>query len=377
MTEVLQNKDYIGKAVLYMAMELSNAEWKLDFSDGNKERIVRMDAGEQGELRKQISLAKEKLHLPGDCQVVSCYEAGRDGFWIHRMLEESGIGNLVLDPSSIEVNRRKRRTKTDTVDVKGLPRLLMRYSGGERKAVSVVNVPSLEEEDRMRLSRERERLLKERGAHVVRIKSLLVGQGIRHEVNRALMEVLEEMKDGLGKELGPDRKAEIRREYERCQLVGQQLKALHQEQKRRVKEEETKAIEQVMTLMRLKGVRWQSSWILVMEFFAWRGFKNRRELAACAGLAPTPYDSGASQREQGISKAGSRRVRSLMVELSWLWLRYQPDSGLSQWFHSRFGNGKRMRRVGIVALARKLLIALWHYLEQGVIPEGAVLQESK
>ena len=184
------------------------------------------------------------------------------------------------------------------------------------------------------------------------------------------------MKDGLGKDLGPDLKAEIRREYERCQLAKNQIKALEDEQKRRVKEERTKALEQIMMLMRLKGVGWQSSWMLVMEFFAWRGFKNRRELAACAGLTPTPYDSGASWREQGISKAGSRRIRSSMVELSWLWLRYQPDSELSHWFHSRFGKGKRMRRIGIVALARKLLIALWRYLEQGVIPDGAVLKAS-
>ncbi|MBT8420264.1 MAG: IS110 family transposase [Gammaproteobacteria bacterium] len=376
MTEILQNKAYTGKAVLYMAMELSNAKWKLGFGNGSKERIVTIDAGAQGELLKQISLAKEKLHLPGDCSVQSCYEAGRDGFWIHRMLEDNGIENLIFDPSSIEVNRRKRRVKTDTVDVKALLDLLQRYLGGARKAVSVVHVPTPEEEDQMRLSRERERLLKEHGAHIARIKSLLIKHGIRGEVRPAFMNTLDTIKDGLGNELGPDLKSEIWREYERCRLVEEQLKILHQEQKRRVKEEDTKALEQIMTLMQLKGVGWQSSWILVVEFFAWRGFKNRRELAACAGLAPTPYDSGASQREQGISKAGSRRVRTIMVELGWLWLRYQPDSELSQWFHSRFGNGKRMRRVGIVALARKLLIALWRYLEQGVIPEGAVLQNS-
>ncbi|MBT8421114.1 MAG: IS110 family transposase [Gammaproteobacteria bacterium] len=376
MTEVLQRKDYTGGRVLYMAMELSNAKWKLGFGNGSNERIVTIAAGDQGELLKQISLAKEKLHLPGDCPVKSCYEAGRDGFWIHRMLEDNGIENLIFDPSSIEVNRRKRRTKTDTVDAKALLRLLQRYLGGERKAVSVIHVPTPDEEDQMRLSRERERLLKEHGAHIVRIKSLLVLHGIKREVNAALMDELATMRDGLGDELGSDLRDEIVREYERCRLTEEQLKVLHQEQKRRVKEENTKALQQITTLMQLKGVGWQSSWILVMEFFAWRGFKNRRELAACAGLAPTPYDSGASQREQGISKAGSRRVRSIMVELAWLWLRYQPDSQLSQWFHSRFGNGKRMRRVGIVALARKLLIALWRYVKDGVIPEGAVLQNS-
>nr|VFK80921.1 MAG: Transposase [Candidatus Kentron sp. SD] len=163
MTAILQSKDYSGKAVLYMSMELSNAKWKLGFSNGSKERVVNLEARDRFELFRQISFAKEKLHLPGDCQVSSCYEAGRDGFWIHRLLEDNGIQNLVLDPSSIEVNRRKRRTKTDKVDVKALLRVLMRYLSGERKAVSVVNVPTPEEEDQMRLTRERERLLKEQG----------------------------------------------------------------------------------------------------------------------------------------------------------------------------------------------------------------------
>ncbi|VFN03107.1 MAG: transposase [Candidatus Kentron sp. G] len=198
------------------------------------------------------------------------------------------------------------------------------------------------------------------------------------EITRAvtLIEGLDELKDGLGNPLKPDLKQEVRREYIRYQLVNEQLKELEHEQKRRVKEADTEAMKQIITLMQLRGIGLQSSWMLVMEFFAWRGFTNRRQLAACAGLAPTPYDSGASQREQGISKAGSSRIRTLMVELAWLWLRYQPNSDLSRWFHRRFGNGKRMRRIGIVALARKLLIALWRYLEQGVIPEGAVVQDN-
>ena len=376
MTTILQSKDYSGKAVLYMAMELSNAKWKLGFSNGSKDRSVTITAGDWKALSRQIGFAKEKLHLPEDCPVVGCFEAGRDGFWIHRMLEICGIRNLIFDSSSIEVDRRKRRAKTDKVDVKALLRLLQRYLDGERKAVSVVRVPSPDEEDQRRLNRERERLLKEHGAHVVRIESLLVQVGIRTPIGRDFPEWLEGVKDGLGNELGSNLKVELLREYERLQLVARQLEELHQEQKRRVKEEKTKAMKQIITLMQLRGVGPQSSWILVMEFFVWRKFKNRRELAACAGLTPTPYDSGSSQREQGISKAGSRRVRSLMVELGWLWLRYQPDSKLSHWFHSRFGIGKRFRRVGIVALVRKLLIALWRYLERGVIPEGAVLRAS-
>nr|VFK46652.1 MAG: Transposase IS116/IS110/IS902 family protein [Candidatus Kentron sp. SD]VFK50064.1 MAG: Transposase IS116/IS110/IS902 family protein [Candidatus Kentron sp. SD] len=289
MTTILQSKDYSGKAVLYMAMELSNAKWKLGFSNGSRDRSVTIIAGDWEALSRQIGLAKEKLHLPEDCPVISCYE---------------------------------------------------------------------------------------HSAHIARIKSLLIQHGVRTPIGRNFPEWLETIGDGLGNELGPNLKTELVREYERLQLVKRQIKEPRQEQKRRIKEEKTKAMEQIITLMQLRGVGPQSSWILVMEFFVWRKFKNRRELAACAGLTPTPYDSGSSQREQGISKAGSRRVRSLMVELGWLWLRYQPDSKLSHWFHSRFGIGKRFRRVGIVALARKLLIALWRYLEKGVIPEGAVLKAS-
>ena len=334
-TTIPESRGYIGKSILYMAMELSNTKWKLGFSNGARNRMAMIDAGDRIGLSEKINLAKEKLHLPESCRIVSCYEAGRDGFWIHRMLEENGIVNLIFDSSSIEVNHRKRRAKTDKVDVDALLRLLQRYLNGERKAVSIVRVPTTDEEDQMRLNRERERLLKEHGAHIARIKSLLVKHGIRMDLNSKFPERIETVKDPFGDEVKPDLKAELVREYKRYQLIVEQLKELHQEQKRRVKEEKTEAMEQIIRLMPLKGIGWQSSWVLVMEFFSWRKFKNRRELAACAGLVPTPYDSGSSQREQGISKAGSRRVRSIMVELSWLWLRYQPDSKLSQWFHTR------------------------------------------
>jgi transposase len=318
--------------------------------------------------------AREKLRLPPDCRIVSCYEAGRDGFWIHRALEKQGIENHVIDSSSIEVNRRKRRAKTDKVDVKSMLRLLQRFCNGEREAISVVRVPSLAEEDDRRLHRERERLVKERGSHSARIQSLLVAHGIRLQVRPDFLERLESMKGGMGYELGADLKAELTREYERYQLVDEQIKALEKEQKRRAAEASSEAMKQINALMELKGIGSQSSWILVMEFFSWREFKNRRQLGACAGLTRPPYSSGDSKREQGISKAGNRRIRSLMIELSWLWLRYQPNSALSRWYQQCFaGGGKRMRRIGIVALARKLLIALWRYLEAGEIPEGVIV----
>ncbi len=350
-------------------MEARVQQWRKGTTGNHRGRQL------DGELNEQIRLAREKLKLSEICQIRSCYEAGRDGFWIHRALEEQGIANVVVDSASIEVNRRKRRAKTDSVDVKSLLRLLLRYWNGERGVVSVVRVPTLEEEDQRRLNRERERLVKERGSHSARLKSLLVAHGIRLEVRSDFLRRLETAKGGMGYELGTDLKAEIRREFERYQLVFQQIKALESEQKLRSEEEETKAMKQVNGLRRLKGVGWQSSWILVMEFFSWREFQNQRELGACAGLTPTPYSSGDSEREQGISKAGNRRIRSLMVELSWLWLRYQPNSALSRWFQERFGGGgKRMRRIGIVAMARKLLIALWRYTRDGVIPEGAIMK---
>nr|VFJ91512.1 MAG: Transposase [Candidatus Kentron sp. LFY] len=260
-TTVLQSKDYTGKAVLCMAMELSSTKWKLGFSNGSRDRIATITAGDREKLLEQISLTKEKLGLPENCPVVSCYEAGRDGFWIHRMLEMCGITNLIFDSSSIEVNRRKRRVKTDKVDVTALLRLLQRYLSGERRAVSVVRVPSIEEEDQMRLDRERKRLIKEHTAHTTRIESLLIANGVPKGSGQNFLEWLETVENKLGNKLMPDLKADIRREYERLQLVKQQLKKIHQEQKRRIKEEDTKAIEQIITLMKLRGVGPQSSWL--------------------------------------------------------------------------------------------------------------------
>lgn len=365
-----------SKTVLYMALELSNKRWKLAFSNGEKRRFKTIEARNQEQLREEITTAKEKLGLSAGCEVKSLYEAGRDGFWIHRLLDSWGIDNRVVDSASIEVNRKQRRVKTDQVDVEALLKQLIRYEGGEREALSVVHVPSPKEEDQMRLNRERERLLKERTGHSARLKSLLVAQGIGVDrLDDGLIAGLDGLTSGAGYPLGEDLKAEIRREYERYKIVNEQVKQIEREQKERVATAQDGSLALVGRLLQLKGVGWVSSWILVMEFFSWRNFKNRKQLAACAGLTPTPYSSGDDQRDQGISKAGSRRIRSLMVEIAWLWLRYQPQSELSRWYLKRFAHGgKRMRRIGIVALARKLLIALWRYVEQGELPDGAELK---
>ncbi len=377
MNAILQTNDTALSSALYMAMELSNRKWKLGFSNGEKNRIITIDAGDWPALKAAIDLAKAKLYCAPDCHVVSCYEAGRDGFWIHRALTADGIENFVLDSASIEVSRRKKKVKTDRVDVIALLRLLMRYMNGEKEALHAIRVPTVEAEDQRRLNRERDRLIKERGAHSARMKSLLVVHGIRLEKMTDLPLLLPTAKAAVtGYDLPADLKAELEREYARYDLANKQIKKLEKLQIERTEAEGVPATRNIQHLRSLKGVGWQSSWILCMEFFNWREFKNAKQVGACAGLTPTPYDSGDSTREQGISKAGNKRVRKLMVELAWLWVRYQPGSKLTLWFQKRFGSGgKRMRRIGIVALARKLLIALWRYLETGVIPEGAILKE--
>ena len=376
MTAVLQQKDNTMSHVLYLTFELSNKKWKLGFSNGQKKRIRTLQAGDWPTLLAEIKQAKARLNCTEDSTVVSCYEAGRDGFWIHRALVAEQIKSHVIDSASIEVNRRKRRVKTDKIDVAAMLRLLMRFMSGEKEALNTIRVPTVLEEDQRRLNRERDRLIKERGAHSARIKSLLIAHGIRLEKMSDLPRLLATAKAAvIGYDLPEDLKSELMREYERYDLVAQQIKKQEQLQIDRAESQDIPAMKHIQHLRSLKGVGWQSSWVLTMEFFNWREFKNARQLGACAGLTPTPYDSGDSIKEQGISKAGNKRIRKLMVELSWLWLRYQPASHLSQWFNRRFAQGgKRMRRIGIVALARKLLIALWRYLDQGVLPEGAILK---
>ncbi|MDF7809614.1 IS110 family transposase [Pontiellaceae bacterium B12219] len=361
---------------LLVAMELSNSKWLLAFTDGDKIRRKSIDARDRGRFLSEVARAKEKLGFEPDASVLCCYEAGRDGFWIYRWLISERLECLVVDPASIEVNRRSRRAKTDRLDAESLARLLLRYEGGESKVWSVVRVPTTAQEDEMRLHRELERLKKERTAHLCRVKSLLVARGIVAKGNLA----------GLKKQLGvvecwnkeplpADVQAELGRELDRLDLLSEQVRDLERQRKQRLAKPVTNADHQASDLNRLYGVGEVSSWTLAKEFFGWREFRNRREVGALAGLAPTPYNSGGSVVEQGISKAGNRRIRRVMVELAWSWLRFQPESELTHWFMDRYaGGGKRMRRIGIVALARKLLVALWKYVEFGEVPKGAIVR---
>ena len=358
---------------LLVAMELSNSKWRLAFSGGDKVRQKVIEARNRSRFLDELRQAKEKLGLSAAVPVLCCYEAGRDGFWIYRWLKSEGLGCLVVDPASIEVNRRKRRAKTDRLDAESLVRLLRRYQDGDRYVWSVVHVPDEQQEDELRLHRELERLKKERTAHRCRIKSLLILHGISVTgILTRLDQELDKLICWNGKPLPEALLAELRRESERLSQVSGQIRSLEKQKLGKLKAPQTNAERQAAELIRLNGVGEVSAWVLAKEFFGWRDFKNRREVGALSGLTPTPYDSGGSRKEQGVSKAGSPRVRRVMIELAWSWIRFQPESELTKWFEKRFAHGSsRMRRVGITALARKLLVALWKYVEFGMVPEGA------
>lgn len=362
----------LQQAILYLAMELSNSKWKLFFSNGEKIRSKSIAARDLEALSHEIKAAKERLKLSETALVISCYEAGRDGFWIHRHLTAIGVDNMVVDAGSIEVDRRMRRAKTDRIDGKKLLRKLIGYRAGDRKVWSVVQVPSREQEDGRRVHRELERLKKERNAHRNRIRSLLVLHGITTVSWRGFMPWLEQVRCFDGQELPPEIRSELAREYERLQIVDQQIKSIEKRQCDEVAAMATDPMRKVAQLMMLNGIGQRSSWVFVMEFFGWRQFSNRGEVGAASGLCPTPYTSGDMDRQLGIGKGGNHRVRSLATEIAWCWIRYQPRSKLTRWFQKRFGGGgKRMRRIGIVAVARQLLIDLWRFLKDGRIPEGA------
>lgn len=374
----LENENNAGG--LYLAFELSRKKWKLGFADGKAPQVrqVTIKAFDLEACRQEIEKAKRRFGLDESVRVRSCYEAGREGFWLHRALEGMGIENMVVDASSIEVNRRQRRAKTDRMDVEKLVRQLVRYCRGERDVWSVVRVPSSAAEDSRQLHRALEVLKEERKQHRVRIQSLLFTQGIDTKVGAKFLDKLERLRCWNGEAISAQLRQRIQDEYHRLQLVELQIREIKAKQTEQLRaEQKTAALEKVHRLQQLLGIGMGSSWIFVMELFGWRQFQNRRELAAAVGLTPTPYNSGDSAREQGISRSGNRRIRKLLIEIAWAWLRFQANSKWSRWYKERFAKaGKRMRRIGIVALARHLVIDLWRYLESGILPEGASLKVS-
>jgi transposase len=328
-------------------------------------------------LVEEIARAKGRLRLAADVPVVSCYEAGRDGFWLHRYLVAHGITNHVVDSSSIEVNRRARRAKTDRLDLAGLLTLLARYLQGDRRTWRVVRVPSVSEEDARHLHRAWTTVQQDRTRLINRLKGLLTSVGVRlrldgdFERRLATARLWDEtpVPDGM--------RQRLTRVWTQLEFLNGQLEELEAARTALAPVRETTTGRYVAALPTLRGIGPIGAWVLATEIFGWREIRNGRQLGALVGLVPAPFQSGETSHDQGITRAGNKHVRRLMVQLAWSWLRYQPTSALSRWYHERFGGGgKRMRRIGIVALARKLLIALWRYVDTGTVPEGAQLKAS-
>jgi transposase len=364
----------ITTGALHVALELGCDKWVLASATqaAEKPRFRTVAARNLAALNQEIIKAKARFGLPADAPVFTCYEAGRDGFWLHRALTKLGITNVVVDASSIEVNRRQKQVKSDPVDAGKLVSMLCRYHAGERKVWSVVNVPSVADEDGRQLHRGMKDLQRQKTECSNRIKGLLASQGLTAAVDAKFRATLSALRDWADQPVPAGMQLRLLQEYAVWEALHRQERDAANEQERQLREGQDRHQEQMRQLMGLKAVGVRSAWILVMELFSWRGIKNGKQLGSLVGLTPMPYDSGKSKREQGISKAGNRHVRCLMVELAWMWLRWQPTSALSQWYQRRFGPGnKRARKVGIVALARKLLIALWRFLEHGELPEGA------
>ena len=365
--------------VLYLAFELGQQQYKLGFTTGlgQQPRIRTITARDVAALQREIQLACQRFSLPETTAVLSCYEAGRDGFWLHRFLQAQGIANLIVDSASIEVNRRARRTKTDRLDAGKLLTMLIRYHLGEHQVWRIVNVPEAEVEDSRHLHRELASLKRDRTRHINRIKGWLTGQGVSMLVDKDFLNQLGKQRMWNGQSLPANLRIRLEREFERMELVNHHIELLDTQRRKLVRTSDQPCVAQVRQLLRLRGIGFNSAWLFVMEFFSWRAFRNRREIGALAGLTPTPFQSGNTNQEQGISKAGNRHIRALAIEIAWCWLQFQPTSELSLWYQKRFGHGSsRVRRIGIVALARRLLIELWRYLETNQPPPGAVLSPS-
>jgi transposase len=364
---------------LFVAFELGWTSWRLAFASamGEKPWQVTIAARNLVALCEAIRKARVRLGLPEVCPVFSCYEAGRDGFWLHRLLEQMGVENLVVDSSSIEVNRRARRAKTDRLDAEKLLSMLLRYYSGEKKLWSVVHVPTPEQEDGRHLQREIRTLKKEQTRQINRIRGLLANQGVAVKANRrGLLESLDSIRIWDGAPLPAGLRRRVETEVARHSFVHRQLLDLESERDARIRQSCDRAAEIARRLMTLRGIAQVGAETWGREF-SWRDFRNRRQIGSLVGLTPTPYQSGDSSRERGISRAGNRHVRGIAIDLAWIWLRQQPDSELTLWYNRRFASGgPRLRKIGIVALARKLLIALWRYADFGEIPKGALLKNA-
>jgi len=363
----------VNEPMLYVAFELGKKEWKLAMTSGfGVEAWVRTVAS--GDLRavdRVVRAGRLRVRLPARAPVVSCYEAGRDGFWIHRALAQIGISNRVVDSASIEVNRRARRAKTDRLDALKLVSMLVRVCYGEPRVWSEVNVPTVADEAARQVSRERTALTQEQTRIVNQMHGWLATWGCRVPSHRR-GSWWTTVRDWAGAALPADVQARLARAEARLAVLKAQIAELEAQQQAAVTTAAPSSA--LRQLVQLKGVATTSASVLLDEGLVWRAFRNRRQIGGLLGFAPTPYDSGESTREQGISRAGNVRLQAISIQLAWNWVRWQPMSALTQWYRTHFGTGKRARRIGIVAVARKLVIALWRYVTTGVVPAGALLK---
>ena len=378
MTQTASRKDFIAvEGRLVVAFELGWEKWRLALAPvmGEKPWQTVIPARDVLALTKAIGKARQRFGLAESCRVFSCYEAGREGFWLHRLLTQMGVVNLVVDSSSIEVDRRARRAKTDRLDAAKLISMLLRYWAGEKDLWSVVNVPTPEQEDGRHLQREIRTLKKEQTRLTNRVKGLLAGQGVAVRIGRGgFQESLDAIRIWDGSSLAPALRRRLEIEIARHGVVHRQLLELECERDARIREGQDRATEIARRLKTLRGIAEVGAETYAREF-SWRAFKNRRQVGSLVGLTGTPFQSGDSSRERGISRAGNRHVRGVAIDLAWIWLRQQPQSELSLWFNTRFARGgPRLRKIGIVALARKLVIALWRFADFGEIPKGALLK---
>ena len=363
----------VREAVLFVAFEVSRREWKMALTSGFGvvPWLRTIAAGNLQEVARVIAQARRRFGLDAGVRVVSCYEAGRDGFWIHRALVAQGVANRVVDSSSIEVNRRARRAKTDRLDAVKLVQMLVRAWCGERTVWSEVRVPTAAAEAARQVSRERTALTREHTRLLNQMRGWLATWGTTLPRTRRGA-WWESVRDWAGAALPASLQARLARASERLALVLAQRAVLDAAQQACVR---TAPAESALArLVQLKGVAVTSAAVLLDEGLLWRDFRNRREIGGFLGFTPTPYASGDAVHEQGISRAGNNRLQVMSIQLAWSWVLWQPQSALSRWYRARFGIGKRARRIGIVALARKLVIALWRYATTGVAPTGAILK---
>jgi transposase len=363
----------VSEPTLYVAFELGKKEWKLAMTSGfGVDSWLRtIVSGDLRAVERALRDGRRRFGLPVAAPVVSCYEAGRDGFWIHRALTQLGIGNRVVDSASIEVNRRARRAKTDRLDALKLVRMLVRVCYGEKKVWSEVRVPTVMAEAARHVTRERTALTQDQTRVINQMRGWLATWGAALP-SRRRGSWWASVRDWAGAALPAEVQARLARAATRLEVLAGQIAALEAQQHAAVTAAAPASA--VRRLVQLKGVATTSASVLLDEGLVWRAFQNRRQIGGFLGFAPTPYDSGESAREQGISRAGNTRLQAISIQLAWNWVRWQPLSALTQWYRAHFGTGKRARRIGIVAVARKLVIALWRYVTIGVVPTGAILK---